>query len=161
MPAGLAAAVVDAAAGHNADIGIFPDVEVVIDQLLNAGFGDDNGDVAGLTHGSRLDADVNATFAVGLAGDFNVLRGLPPVTAGILPDVEGAHGLSDEVCDFFQQLPIHLGFHHRACTSLLSTGQVPSVSERIWGRMSAAAPRWRIWPSPTTMTSSAREMIRS
>mgnify|MGYP000118594971 CR=1 FL=1 len=155
------AAVVDAAARHNVHIAVFTDVEVIINQLLNTGLGDDDGNVALFALGPILDADVNAGFAVGLAGDLDVLRGLPAVAAGVLANVEGAYRLADQVRDFFQQLPIYLRFHHKACTSLFSTGQPPSVSVRIRGRISFGVPRWRRVPSPTTMTSSAKEIIRS
>ena len=161
MTAVLPAAVVDAAAGHDVHIAVFTDVEVIVDQFLNTGLGDDDGNVALFALGPILDADVNAGFAVGLAGDLDVLRGLPAVAAGVLANVEGAYRLADQVRDFFQQLPIYLRFHHKACTSLFSTGQPPSVSVRIRGRISFGVPRWRRVPSPTTMTSSAKEIIRS
>ena len=161
MTAVLSAAVVDAAARHNVHIAVFTDVEVIINQLLNTGLGDDDGNVALFTLGPILDADVNAGFAVGLAGDLDVLRGLPAIAAGVLANIEGAYRLADQVRDFFQQLPIYLRFHHKACTSLFSTGQPPSVSVRIRGRISFGVPRWRRAPSPTTMTSSAKEIIRS
>ena len=161
MTAVLSAAVVDAAAGHDVHIAVFTDVEVVVNQFLNTGLGDDDGNVALLALGSVFDTDVNTGFAVGLAGDLDVLRGLPAVAAGVLANVEGAYRLADQVRDFFQQLPIYLRFHHKACTSLFSTGQPPSVSVRIRGRISSGVPRWRRVPSPTTMTSSAKEIIRS
>ena len=161
MAAGFRAAVVDAAACHNVHIAVFTDIKVVVYQLLNAGLGDDDGDVAGLAHRAVLYPDVNAGLAIRLAGDLNMLRGLPPVAAGVLSDVECPYGLAHQICDFFQQLPVYLCVHHQARTSLLSTGQLPSVSDRICGRISSAEPRRRIVPSPTTMTSSAREMIRS
>ncbi len=161
MAAGLGAAVVDAAARHNVHIAVFTDVEVIIDQFLNTGLGDNDRNVALFTLGSVLDTDIDAGFAVRLAGDLDVFRGLPPVAAGVLSDVERPYGFAHQICDFFQQLPVYLCVHHQACTSLFSTGQPPSVSVRIRGRISFGVPRWRRVPSPTTMTSSAKEIIRS
>ena len=161
MTAGFRAAVVNAAACHDVHVAVFADIKVIVHQLLDTGLGDDNGDVAGLAHRAVLYPDVDAGLAVRFAGDLNMLRGLPPVAAGVLSDVERPYGFAHQICDFFQQLPVYLCVHHQACTSLFSTGQLPSVSDRICGRISSAEPRRRIAPSPTTMTSSAREMIRS
>ena len=54
-----------------------------------------------------------------------------------------------------------LGITERARLGISYCFQPPRVSAKIWGRISEAVPRWRIVPSPTTMTSSAREMMRS
>ena len=98
----LAAAVVDAAAGHDVHIAVLADVEIVVDHLLDAWLCDDDGDVALLAPRSVFHPDVDAGLAVRLAGDLDVFRGLAAVTAAVLADVEGPHGLSDEVRDLFQ-----------------------------------------------------------
>ena len=157
----LVAAVVDAAAGHNLHVAVLPDVEVVIHRLLNAGLGDDDGDVALLAHGAVQDADIDAAFAVGPVVDLDMLRGLPAVAAAVLADVESPHGLAQHVRDLLQKLTVHLCIHHLKTPSFVRTGHPDRVSDRIWGRMSLGEPRWRSCPSPTTITSSAREMIRS
>ncbi len=160
VPAGLVAAVVNAAARHNVHIAVLPDKEIVIYHFLHAGLGDDDGDMAGLAHRAGLHPDVNARL-VGLAGDLNVLRALPPVAAGVLADVEGSHGFSNQIRDLFKQLAVHFRIHHSAAPPFVRTGQEPSVSAKISGRISSTEPRWRMLPSPITTTSSAREMMRS
>ena len=156
----LIAAVVDAAAGHDVHIAVLADEEVVVDHFVEAGLGDDDGDMAGFAHRAVLDADVDAGL-VCLIGDLDILSAFTAVAAAVLADVEGAHGLAQHIRDLFQQFAIDLVVHHKGFASFVRTGQPPRVSARIWGRMSAAAPRWRSWPSPTTMTSSAKEMMRS
>ena len=139
VAAGLVAAVVDAAARYNAYVAVFTDKEIVVDHLLHAGPGDNDGDMTGFTHGAVFDADVDTGFVL-LAGDLNMLCGLAAVTAAVLADVKGPHGLAGQVRDFFQQYAVHFLFHHCPRTSFVSTGQPPNVSARIWGKISAAGP---------------------
>ena len=127
----LVAAVVDAAAGHDLHIAVLADVEVVVHRLFHTGLGDDDGDVAGLALGPVQNPDVDAGVAVGPVVDLDVLRGHPAVTAAVLTDVEGPHGLTDQVRDLLQQLPVHLCVHHTAAPSFVSTGHPDRVSARI------------------------------
>lgn len=50
----LAVAVVYAAARYNGDIGVFPDIEVVVDQIVHTAMGDDCRNVYGFTLGAGL-----------------------------------------------------------------------------------------------------------
>ena len=156
----VAAGVVDAAAGHDLHIAVVAHIEVIIDHLAEAGLADDDGDVALLPLGAGLDADVDALFAVGPGRDVDMLRGLAGLTAAVLADVEGAHGLTRQVGDLFQQSGVNIS-DHCAPSFLSSTGQLPSVSARMRGKTSSVVPRWAICPLAMTTISSASRMMRS
>ena len=156
----VTAGVVDAAAGDNVHVAVVAHVEVVIDQLTEAAVADDDGDVAFLTLGAGLDADVNAGLSVAAGIDSNVLGGLTGLAAGVLADIEGAHGLAGQIGDLFQQSGVDIG-DHCAPSFLSSTGQLPSVSARIRGKISSVVPRCAIWPPAMTTISSASLIMRS
>ena len=81
-----AAAVVDAAAGHDLHLSALADEEVVVHEILDAGLGDHHGDVHRLALGAGIHVDVDAGL-VGLGDDVHVL-GVP---------VEGALAVGAEV----------------------------------------------------------------
>ena len=139
----VTAGVVDAAARHDLHVAVVAHVEVVVDQLADAGVADDNGDIALFALGAALDADVDALLAIGAAVDGDVLRGLAGFTAGVLADIECAHGLAGEIGDLFQQGGVDV-CDHCAPSFLSSTGQAPSVSARMRGNISSVVPRWAI-----------------
>ena len=141
MPGFLIATVVDTAARHNGDVTVFTDIKVIIYSLLNAGLCNNHGDVAGLAHSTVQNSDINAAFPIGTIVNLDMLCGLPTVTPAILANIECTDRFSQQVRDFLQQLAVDLSVHHRACTSLLSTGQPLSVSARIFGKISSALPR--------------------
>ena len=156
----VAAGIMDAAAGDDLHITVIAHIEIVIHQLGKARLADDDGDVALLTLGAGLDADVDALLAVGLGGDLNVLGGLAGLAAAVLTDIEGAYGLAGKVCDLLQQLGVNVG-NHSLASFFSSTGQLPRVSARIRGKISSVVPRWAMAPPETTMISSASWMMRS
>ena len=160
MAAFVTAGVVDAAAGDDVHVAVVAHIEVVIDQLAEAAVADDDGDVAFLTLGAGLDADVNAGLSVAAGIDSNVLGGLTGLAAGVLADIEGAHGLAGQIGDLFQQSGVDIG-DHCAPSFLSSTGQLPSVSARIRGKISSVVPRCAIWPPAMTTISSASLIMRS
>ena len=85
----LAVAVVYAAARYNGDIGVFPDIEVVVDQIVHTAMGDDCRNVYGFTLGAGLDHNVNARL-VRLGDNLDILRVLTGCTAAVRPDIVGA-----------------------------------------------------------------------
>ncbi len=159
----IAAAVVDAAAGHDVHVAVLTDVEVVVDHFGQARLADNDGDVALLTLRAVENADVNALLAVRLGGDLDMLGALPRLAAAVLADVERADGLARQVGDLFQQSGVNLSDHCSASflLSRVSTGQDPIVSAMMRGKMSSVVPRCISSPLPTTMISSARLMMRS
>jgi hypothetical protein len=78
-----------AAARHDLHVAVVAHVKVVVDQLAQAGLADDDGDVAFLTLGAGLDADVNAGLSVAAGIDSDVLGGLTGLAAGVLADLTG------------------------------------------------------------------------
>ena len=74
----LVASVVDAAASHDDHVAVGADVEVIVDQLVQAGLGDDDGNVDGLVLGAVFNINVDAgLFGVFLGDDLDVLRAAP------------------------------------------------------------------------------------
>ena len=61
----VAAAVVDAAAGHDGDVAVVGYIKVVIHHVAHARLADDDGDVAGLVLGTLFEVDVDTGLAVG------------------------------------------------------------------------------------------------
>ena len=107
--AGLAAGVVDAAAGHDVHIAVLADEEVVVYHLAQPGLADDDRDVDRLVPGARLDADVDARLArLGLGGDLNVGGAVPGVQRAVAADVVGPLGGLLQLRDLFQQFPLSL-----------------------------------------------------
>ena len=68
---------VDAAARDDDHIGIFANIEVIIDQILKAGLADDHGNVDAFIPGAGGDDNINAGF-IGLGDDIDVGGGIAP-----------------------------------------------------------------------------------
>ena len=139
------AAVVDAAAGHDLHIAVLADVEVVVHRLLHTGLGDDDGDVAGLALGARPECGCRCRPCRRSRSSILMCSvDCPAVTAAVLADVEGPHGLTDAGP---RSSPAARGPSRVSIIQLhlLSSapGSRPAVSARIWGRISSAVPRWR------------------
>ena len=98
-----AAAVVDAAAGNDGDIGALPDVEVVVDQILQAGLAEDNGNVYALVLGERADKDIDAGLVL-LGHNINVGGGVASGQLAVGADVVSADRQAVEVGDLPQQV---------------------------------------------------------
>ena len=157
----VAAGVMDAAAGHDLHVAVVAYVKIVIHQLAVAGLADDDGDMARLAPGAGEDADDDALAArLRLRLDLDMLRGLAHLAAAVLADVDGAYGLSCQVGNLLQKVPVDFG-NHKVTSFLSMTGQPPRVSARIMGNTSSVVPRWAICPPATTAISSARRMMRS
>ena len=105
--AGLTAGIVDAAAGDDVHIAVRAHVKIVVDQVVQAGLGDDDRDVDRLVFGARSDVNVDARL-VGLGVDDDVGGVGPPVQPPVLPDVVGPHRGLFQVCDLLEELPVHV-----------------------------------------------------
>ena len=101
--AGIAAAVVDAAAGDDVHVAVLADIEIVVHQLREAGLGDDDGDVDRLMLGAGGDVDVDAGL-VGLGVDHDVGGVVPAARAAVFADVIGPHGETVQVGDLLEEL---------------------------------------------------------
>ena len=104
--AGIAAVVVDAAAGNDGDVGVLPDFKVVVDHVVDTAFGDHHRDVSNLPFGAGFDFDVNAGNA-DFRGDGDVVGGvlLHPFAVG--PQVVGPIVELRQVGDGFKQVLHH------------------------------------------------------
>ncbi len=97
------AGVVDAAPRNDGDIAVGSDVEVVVDQLLDARLREDDGDVQALILGAGLDVDVDAGYIL-LLDDLNVLGGVLTLQLSVDAEGIGALGHFVEVSHLGQQL---------------------------------------------------------
>ena len=104
---GFVSGVVDAAAGHNHHVAVGPDVEVVVDQLVQPGLGDDDGNVDRLVLGPGLDVDVNAGL-VRFGDDFNIGRVAAGFQLAVFSDVVGALWGPFQVRNLPQETGIYL-----------------------------------------------------
>ena len=138
-----AAAVVDAAAGNDGDVGAFPDVKVVVDQILQPGLAEDDGDVYALVLGERADKDINAGLVL-LGYNVNVGGGVAPCQLAVGADVVSADRQAVEVGDLPQQVLFNRVDHLRTPSTLsastLQAGLAASALPSRAGRMSARAP---------------------
>ena len=84
----------DAAAGNDADIRALADMEIVINDLLNAILRNQRGDMHILMLRKGLYINIQ-TRAVGLGYNINIFRGLPAFALAVIADIEGAGGRHD------------------------------------------------------------------
>lgn len=83
----VAAVGIDAAAGDDCHIGIFSDVKIIVDQVLDTAVRDQRGDVDLFAFGVVLDDDIDAR-AVRLGFDADVFCILPSGTFRIFADIK-------------------------------------------------------------------------
>ena len=93
------AAVVDAAAGDDGDVAVFADVEIVVDEILEAALLHDDWDVHGFVDGAILNVDLDA-LAFLLGNDLDIGGGAAAGCLAVGADVVGADGEGVEVGDF-------------------------------------------------------------
>ena len=98
----LAAAVVDAAAGHDDHVRVLADIEVVVHRLLQAALGEHHGDVHALVFGAGLHMDVDAA-AVCLGDDLNVGSAAAARKLAVGPEVIGALGHAVQIRDLLDK----------------------------------------------------------
>ena len=106
---GVAAIIMDAAAGDDVHVAVLADEKVVIHQIGQPALGEQDGDVDILPLGARLDPDVDAGLVL-LGGDLNRLGAPPGVQPAVLADVVGPLGGLFQLGDLLEDLPIYL-FH--------------------------------------------------
>ena len=68
---------VDAAARNDDHIGVFTNLEVIVDQVLKAGLADDHGNVDAFIPGAGGDDDID-TGLIGLGDDIDMGGGIAP-----------------------------------------------------------------------------------
>ena len=98
----LVAGVVDAASCHNLDVTVFANVERVVDNVLQAGLGHNNGNEHRFAFGARLDVDVDAGD-VSLGGNLDKGGRVALNQLSVFADVEGALGHAVNICDLGEQ----------------------------------------------------------
>ena len=89
------------AAGHNYHISALANIEIIVNRFCQAAFTQYHWNMHAFIDRAGFDVHVNAGLVL-LRGNLNMLRGLAAVAAGVLADVEGPHGLANEVRDLFQ-----------------------------------------------------------
>ena len=94
------AAVVDAAAGDDGDVAVFADVEIVVDEILEAALLHDDWDVHGFVDGAVLDMDLDA-LALLLWNDLDVGSRTAAGSLAIGADIISPDWECVEVSDFF------------------------------------------------------------
>ena len=116
MLAALVAVVVDAAAGDDINVAVLPDEKVIVYQVRQAAFRNDNGNMDLFALGKGLDADVDAGLIL-LGGNFNELAVLAGLQLAIFPDIERAGGRALHIGDLVEQIGVN-GVHAPAssCT---------------------------------------------
>ena len=105
--AGLIAAVVDAASGDYRDVGALSDVKIVVNQFLEAGLGDQHGDVNALFFSAWLNINIYPGL-VGLcdylyifARSLAVERAVHAEIVGSLRNVVDTRDLLQKICEIF------------------------------------------------------------
>ena len=154
---GLAAGVVDAAAGHNAHVAALADVEVVVHQVGEAGLGDNDRDVQRLVDGAGGNVNVDARLVL-LALNDNVGGVAAPLQLAVFADVVRPLGNTLQVCNFSKQMGVD-GIH--AWSPPFTKAHPDWVFSRILGNISSLAPRSTTSPPAIMTISSARLMMRS
>src|SRR5699024_200604 len=91
------------AARNDCDIGVFPDVEIVVDKVGQAGLGDDDRDVHALVFGAGFDIDIDAGQVL-LADNIDVGGGAAALQLAVGPDVVGADRQRVQFGHLVQQL---------------------------------------------------------
>ena len=92
---------VDAAAGNNGHIGVFPDVEIIVDQVLQPGLAYHHRDMHAFVFGARGDDDIDAGF-VGLGDNIDVGGGIAPGGSAVGADIVGADRKPVQIGNFLQ-----------------------------------------------------------
>ena len=103
----MRAAVVDAAAGDDLDIGIVPDEEIVIDLFLETAFCHHDGDMHGLVFGVGLDKNIQSADAL-LRDDIDVRAGLSADRLTVGADIVRACGNIGDVGDLPEQIQLYI-----------------------------------------------------
>ena len=70
-----AAAIMNAAACDDNDVGVFTDIKIVIHHLLQTCLGDDDGNMHALVFRACFDMNINARFAVRFGDNLDIFRG--------------------------------------------------------------------------------------
>ena len=128
---GVAAAVVDAAARDNLCRCALADIEVVIDQIVQAALGEHDGDMDALEGRVRGDVDVDAGL-VGLRRNLDVLGAAALDALAVGAEVESACGWDVlQTGDLVEQILFQFVQHYNPSCS--AAAQVLTVSRRISG----------------------------
>ena len=90
----------NAAARNDDHSGVFANIEVIVDQVLETGLADHHGDVDAFIPGAGGDDDINAGF-IGFGDDIDVGGGIAPGGGAVGADIVGPDGQAIEVSDFF------------------------------------------------------------
>ena len=119
------------------------DVEIVVDQIGQAGLAQNDGDMYALIFGERADVDVNAGLVI-LGHDINVGGGVAACQLAVGTDIVSAHGQAVQVGDLPQQVLFNCVDHLRTPSTLsastLQAGLPASALPSRAGRISARAP---------------------
>ena len=102
MLGGLAAGVVDAAAGNDLHVGIGADVEIVVHQIGKAGLGHDDRNVEGLLLGAGGNVDVDTRLVL-LALNDDIGGVGAALQLAVFADIVGALRNLFQIRDFLQQ----------------------------------------------------------
>ena len=158
----VAADIVNAAAGNDQNIGVLADIEIVVNKIRHARFGQKYRDIDALVFGAGLDIDVDAGV-VRFGHDFNVLGTAATGCLTVGTDIIGSLGNGLQVGDFPQKIFLHLVQFHFDLSppySLpVSTAQVLGCSSP--GSTSSRVPSFSIFPPAMTMMRSAIFRMRS
>ena len=93
----------DAAAGHDGHVAVLTHVKVVVDQILQPGLGDDDGDVNGLVFRTGLDEDINAGLVL-FFDNVDVGAGLAAVSLAVETDVVSPLGNAVDIRHLTEKL---------------------------------------------------------
>ena len=156
---------VDAAARDDDHIGVFANIEVIIDQVLETGLADHHGDVDAFIPGAGGDDNINAGF-IGFGDDIDVGGGIAPGGGAVGADIVGPDGQAVEIGDLFQQSFLDFVNHGQRTSlmgseSILHTGGAVSILRSRRGRTSSRGPHSARRPSFSRTMVSAILRIRS
>jgi len=96
------ARVVNTTACNNHDVRVFANVEIVVNDLLQARLADDDGDMHTLVFCVRFDININPRFAVRLGDDIDVFRRFSAVQFSVTTDIIRALGGAVQI-GYFRQ----------------------------------------------------------
>ena len=156
---------VDAAARDDDHIGIFTNIEVIIDQILKAGLADDHGNVDAFIFGAGGDDNINAGF-IGFGDNIDMRGSIASGRGTVGTDIVGPDGQAIEVSDLFQQSFLDFVNHGQRTSlmgseSILHTGGAVSILRSRRGRTSSRGPHSARRPSFSRTMVSAILRIRS